>query len=48
MKILVAVKRVVDFNVTVRVKPAGSGVETIAQHNSDPAERQPVRCLCAH
>jgi len=27
MKILVAVKRVVDFNVKVRVKPDGSGVE---------------------
>ncbi len=28
MKILVAVKRVVDFNVKVRVKPDGSGVDT--------------------
>src|SRR4249920_1945108 len=28
MKILVAVKRVVDFNVKVRVKPDGSAVET--------------------
>jgi electron transfer flavoprotein beta subunit len=28
MKILVAVKRVVDYNVKVRVKPDGSGVET--------------------
>ena len=28
MKILVPVKRVVDFNVKVRVKPDGSGVET--------------------
>src|SRR4029078_5317377 len=28
MKILVAVKRVVDFNVKVRVKGDGSGVET--------------------
>src|SRR6266568_589709 len=28
MKILVDVKRVVDFNVKVRVKPDGSGVET--------------------
>ena len=28
MKILVAVKRVVNFNVKVRVKPDGSGVET--------------------
>src|SRR3989440_8759819 len=28
MKILVAVKRVVDFNVKVRVKADGSGVET--------------------
>jgi len=28
MKILVAVKRVVDFNVKVRVKPDGTGVET--------------------
>src|SRR6202162_4982191 len=28
MKILVAVKRVVDFNVTVRVKSDGTGVET--------------------
>src|SRR5262245_6465912 len=27
MKILVAVKRVVDFNVRVRVKPDGSGVD---------------------
>ena len=27
MKVLVAVKRVVDFNVKVRVKPDGSGVE---------------------
>src|SRR5262245_15409148 len=27
MKILVAVKRVVDFNVKVRVKPDGSGVD---------------------
>jgi electron transfer flavoprotein beta subunit len=28
MKILVAVKRVVDYNVKIRVKPDGSGVET--------------------
>ncbi|MGH6912719.1 MAG: electron transfer flavoprotein subunit beta/FixA family protein, partial [Geminicoccales bacterium] len=28
MKILVAVKRVVDFNVKVRVKADGTGVET--------------------
>ncbi len=28
MKVLVAVKRVIDFNVKVRVKPDGSGVET--------------------
>ncbi len=28
MKILVAVKRVIDFNVKVRVKPDGSGVDT--------------------
>ncbi len=28
MKIIVPVKRVVDFNVKVRVKPDGSGVET--------------------
>src|SRR5690606_673800 len=28
MKILVAVKRVVDFNVHIRVKPGGSGVVT--------------------
>ena len=28
MKILVAVKRVVDYNVKVRVKPDGSGVDT--------------------
>ena len=28
MKLLVAIKRVVDFNVKVRVKPDGSGVET--------------------
>src|SRR5690606_40513173 len=28
MKILVAVKRVIDFNVKVRVRPDGSGVET--------------------
>src|ERR671924_1169315 len=28
MKVLVAVKRVVDFNVKVRVKADGSGVET--------------------
>ena len=28
MKILVAVKRVVDFNVRIRVKPDGTGVET--------------------
>src|SRR5215470_9722632 len=28
MKILVSIKRVVDFNVKVRVKPDGSGVET--------------------
>src|ERR1043165_9131392 len=28
MKILVSVKRVVDFNVKVRVKPDGTGVET--------------------
>ncbi|HEV7478427.1 MAG TPA: electron transfer flavoprotein subunit beta/FixA family protein, partial [Burkholderiales bacterium] len=28
MKVLVAVKRVVDFNVKVRVKSDGSGVET--------------------
>src|SRR3984893_11547378 len=28
MKILVSVKRVVDYNVKVRVKPDGSGVDT--------------------
>src|SRR3990172_7090713 len=28
MKVLIAIKRVVDFNVKVRVKPDGSGVET--------------------
>src|ERR1700744_4056895 len=28
MKILVTVKRVIDFNVKVRIKPDGSGVET--------------------
>src|SRR5581483_5398839 len=28
MRILVPVKRVVDFNVRIRVKPDGSGVET--------------------
>src|SRR4051812_11166597 len=28
MKIIVAVKRVVDYNVKVRVKPDGSGVDT--------------------
>ena len=28
MKILVPIKRVVDFNVKVRVKPDGSGVDT--------------------
>lgn len=28
MKILVAIKRVVDFNVKIRVKPDGSGVDT--------------------
>lgn len=28
MKVLVAIKRVVDFNVKIRVKPDGSGVET--------------------
>ena len=28
MKILVPVKRVVDYNVKVRVKPDGSGVDT--------------------
>jgi electron transfer flavoprotein beta subunit len=28
MKVLVAVKRVVDFNVKVRVKPDGSGIDT--------------------
>ena len=28
MKILVPVKRVVDYNVRIRIKPDGSGVET--------------------
>ena len=28
MKVLVAVKRVIDFNVKIRIKPDGSGVET--------------------
>ena len=28
MKVLVSVKRVVDYNVKVRVKPDGSGVDT--------------------
>ncbi|MGE5113632.1 MAG: electron transfer flavoprotein subunit beta/FixA family protein, partial [Acidobacteriaceae bacterium] len=28
MKVLTPIKRVVDFNVKVRVKPDGSGVET--------------------
>ena len=28
MKVLVSVKRVVDFNVKIRVKTDGSGVET--------------------
>jgi electron transfer flavoprotein alpha/beta subunit len=30
MKILVPVKRVVDYNVKIRVKPDGSGVEARA------------------
>src|SRR5204863_379800 len=29
MKLLVSIKRVVDFNVKVRVKPDGSGVDTV-------------------
>jgi len=29
MKILVAVKRVIDYNVKIRIKPDGSGVETV-------------------
>ena len=40
MKVLVAVKRVVDFNVKIRVKSDGSGVELAAQpaeHVSAPA-----------
>ncbi len=28
MKVLVAVKRVVDYNVKIRVKPDGTGVDT--------------------
>ena len=28
MKVLVAVKRVIDYNVKIRVKPDGSGIET--------------------
>ncbi len=39
MKILVGIKRVVDYNVRVRVKPDGSGV--IARRRQD--EHQSVR-----
>src|ERR1700733_6419318 len=31
MKILVTVKRVIDFNVKIRIKPDGSGVETAVE-----------------
>ena len=39
MKVLVPVKRVVDFNVKVRVKPDGSGVDLAERQDGD----EPVR-----
>ena len=38
MKVLVAVKRVVDFNVKVRVKSDGSGVELAAKPDEPVSE----------
>ena len=41
MKILVPVKRVVDFNVKIRVKPDGSGVELANIKMSMASKSQP-------
>ena len=40
MKILVPVKRVVDYNVKVRVKSDGSGVETAGTRSTRSASRR--------
>ena len=38
MKVLVAIKRVVDFNARITVKPDGSGVDTSNDKMSAPTE----------
>ena len=44
MKILVPVKRVIDFNVKVRVKSDGSGVELAnVKMSMNPSTRSPSR-----
>ena len=43
MKILVPVKRVVDYNVKIRVKPDGSGVELA---NVKMSMKSPSRRRC--
>ena len=47
MKILVPVKRVVDYNVKVRVKGDGSGVDIAnVKMSMNPSMRLPWKRLC--
>ncbi len=47
MKILVTVKRVVDYNVKIRVKPDGSGVELAnVKMSMNPSTKSPSRKRC--
>jgi electron transfer flavoprotein beta subunit len=39
MKIVVPVKRVVDFNIRIRVNPDGSGVELGIRSTRSPSKR---------
>ncbi len=48
MKILVPVKRVIDYNVKIRVKADGSGVETAnVKFSITPSTRSRSRKPCA-
>ena len=47
MKVLVSVKRVVDYNVKVRVKSDGSGVETAnVKMSMNPSTRSRSKRRC--
>ena len=47
MKILVCVKRVVDYNVKIRVKADKTGVETAnVKMSMNPSTRSPSRKRC--